>query len=84
MTWQTTYPTVATVKSAHYKTLSTWDETLPEPQTDVERTVRKRISKRLFGVTAAECREKAPEVAKAWNDLADTLKRMGVGDMERM
>lgn len=82
--WQTTYPTVATVKAAHYQTLQTWDEKLPEPQTDVERTVRNRITKRLFKMTAAECREKAPEVADSWNKLDDTLRGFGLGGIGRM
>lgn len=75
MTWETTYPTLATVKSASFDTLLTWDRKLPKPQTDVELTVRKRITQRLFELAGKECKQHNPEIAEQWNKIADILNQ---------
>jgi hypothetical protein len=74
--WQTQYPTLEMVNSASFQTLQTWDANLPEPQTDVERTIRRRISKAQFERAAEEARQKAPSVADKWNDIMDGLERI--------
>lgn len=85
MTWQTEYPTLEMVNGAAFSTLQTWNSDLPPPQTDVERTIRRRIGKQLFERAAEEVREKAPDIADKWNDLMGKLERMaGVTDAPRM
>lgn len=84
MSWKTEYPTLATIKVAHAQTLQTWLDNLPAPQTDVEKTVYRRIEKRLFDMAAKECREKEPEIAKKWNELADKIEGLGLGSIGRM
>lgn len=41
------YPTVAEVQAADRAQLVTWQRNLPPPQTDVERTVVRRITRKL-------------------------------------
>ncbi len=84
MTWKTEYPTISTVKRASLQTLNTWSDNLPAPQSDVERTVRRRIEKRLFESAAKECREKAPDIADKWNELVDKMGKMGIKTAGRM
>lgn len=74
MTWEHSYPTLAMVNSAAFATLQTWDKSLAAPQTDVERTIRRRITKQLFERAAEEVREKAPHIAAKWNDIMDKLE----------
>ena len=71
--WKTIYPTLADAMRANFSTLLAWDEHLPVPQTDVQRTVRRRIKKQLFALAGKEFREKAPEIADGWNDLIDKI-----------
>jgi hypothetical protein len=85
MNWQTEYPTLATVNEAAFSTLQAWDEQLPAPQDDVQRTLRRRIKKQMMTRAGEEVREKAPEVAEKWNSLMDRIKNvMGGGDLPRM
>ena len=84
MTWKTEYPTLAAVKAASPETLFAWHENLPCPQTDVERTVHRRISKMCHDIASSECREKAPEVADKWNELCDMLDGLGMQGTKRM
>jgi hypothetical protein len=85
MTWQTEYPTVATVNGAAFATLQAWDDQLPQAQTDVERAVRRRIKKALFERAGEEVRAKSPEIADKWNDLMDKIERVtGVRATPRM
>ena len=44
MSWRTTYPTVATVSKASLESLTIWRNELPKPQTDVQKTVARRIA----------------------------------------
>lgn len=76
MTWQTTYPPLAMVMQAHWQTLDTWANSLPAPQTDVERTVYRRIHARRAELVQAEMREKAPEVAEKYESFMDRLRRI--------
>ena len=57
--WQTTYPSLATVSEASVETLTTWIESLPAPQTDVQRTVLRRLALRRQELMALELRAKA-------------------------
>lgn len=85
MTWQTTYPTLATAMAANFATLQTWADSLPAPQTDVERTVRRRLLARRNELAAIELRTKHPEIADKLNDLGDRLfKACGARPFERM
>jgi hypothetical protein len=76
MSWQTEYPTLAMVNSASLQTLQTWDSSLPPPQTDVERTIRRRIKKAQLERAAEEVREKSPSIAGQWNDIMGRLERI--------
>lgn len=67
--WQTSYPTLAQVQEAHWQTLDTWCEKLPQPQTDVERTVYRRIHKLRHERVGQEVRKSSPEFADKWNDI---------------
>ncbi len=82
--WETTYPTLEMVNKASAQTLMTWYDKLPHPQTDVERTIKRKIEKRVFKLIGPEVREAAPEVAEAWNKLSDQMKKMGLGEMPKM
>lgn len=76
MNWQTTYPTLETVMLAGFKTLATWDDSLPAPQTDVERTIRRRIKAQKQATAAAEMTRTAPELAKKLGDAYRSIERM--------
>jgi hypothetical protein len=85
MDWQTEYPTVAMVSGAAFNTLQSWDEKLPQAQTDVERAVRRRIKKALFERAGEEVRAKSPEIADKWNDIMERVERLtGVRAAPRM
>ncbi|KRB73475.1 hypothetical protein [Noviherbaspirillum sp. Root189] len=58
------YPTVAEVQSAPLALLLQWAEKLPAPQTDVEKTVRRRIDARLKD-TSAFSREEVSAIVHA-------------------
>jgi hypothetical protein len=63
--WMLIYPSVADVAKASNETCFAWHEHLPKPQTDVERTVRRRLSARMYDWM----KEEAPEFADTINDL---------------
>lgn len=84
MDWKTEYPTIATINQASFETLLTWDECLPPPQTDVERTVSRRIEKRLFDMAGSQVREKAPDIADKWNELMDAVEKVGMKAQPKM
>lgn len=69
MTWQTEYPPVATVNVASFRTLATWDENLPAPQTDVEITVRRRIKRRMAELAPAELRREDPALGAQYDEV---------------
>lgn len=72
--WMSTYPTVAAVQAAHINTLCAWHENLPPAQTDVERTVRRRICCAIDAHLAVE----APEVFAAIEQLRAGLAEAGI------
>jgi hypothetical protein len=76
--WAQRYPTVGAVAKASLETLRQYDTNLPEPTTDVERTVRKRITRRIDDMTAQQVREQSPDVADAFNRIFDKLADKGV------
>lgn len=78
MQWQTTYPTLATVMEAGFETLCTWCDKLPPPQTDVQRTVMRRLIARRDELLGQQVREKAPHIAEKFNDIVDRMERMGI------
>lgn len=77
--WMTTYPTVGTLMSASLNTLISWDEHLPDPTNDVERTVRRKIAKRIETMLFEEVKEKEPKLADKWNELMDSVEGLGIG-----
>ena len=79
MEWQKNYQTLATVMAASFETLGTWRDNLPPPQTDVERTVLRRLTLRWEEIGAVKVREQAPHIADRMNDLAATMERLGMG-----
>lgn len=78
MNWKTTYPPLATAMEAGFDTLVAWCENLPAPQTDVERTVLRRIKVRRDELLSMQIRQKAPEIADRLNDIIDKMERMGI------
>jgi hypothetical protein len=76
--WQKTYPTVETVMLANFETVCTWCDELPPPQTDVERTVRRRLEAQRKALGALELRKQAPAVADRINELIDSMERLGI------
>lgn len=78
MEWQRTYPALATVMEASFETLCTWCDSLPAPQTDVERTVMRRLKARRDELMGQQVREQAPEIADKFNAIFDKLERLGI------
>lgn len=74
--WQTEYPTLAAVQEAAFQTLDTWCECLPRPQTDVERTVWRRLHQIRQERAAEELRKSSPNTADTMNQLYETLGRV--------
>jgi hypothetical protein len=84
MNWKTTYPILADVKTASLSTLLEWEAHLPEPRTDVERTIYKRIVAKAIAGTGKEIRQTDPELADSWNEVMDSLQRMGINTPGKM
>lgn len=78
MDWKRTYPALATVMAASFETLCTWCANLPAPQTDVERTVLRRLKARRDELAGQQLREKAPHLADKFNDIIDRMERLGI------
>lgn len=78
MDWKTTYPALATVMVASLETLQTWLTSLPAPQTDVERTVMRRLLARRDELLRQQVRERAPDIAAKFNDIIDKMERAGI------
>ncbi|MEY2690225.1 MAG: hypothetical protein RL375_4425 [Pseudomonadota bacterium] len=78
MNWQSTYPALATVAEAGFETLCTWCDKLPAPQTDVERTVMRRLKARRDAMLAEQLRAQAPDIADKFNDIIDRMERLGI------
>lgn len=83
MNWQTTYPALATVMEASFETLSTWADKLPPPQTDVERTVMRRLAARRTELLASELRRQAPDLADKWEALLAKAASLGLKNTNR-
>lgn len=78
MDWTKTYPALATVMVASFETLCTWHDNLPAPQTDVERTVMRRLLARRDELLRKQVRERAPDIAAKFNDIIDKMERAGI------
>ena len=78
MNWKRTYPSVATAQSASFETVCAWCNELPPPQTDVERTVMRRLQARREELGRQEVWKRAPELAEQMNGLIDRLERLGI------
>lgn len=78
MDWRRTYPTLATVMEASFETVCTWCDHLPPPQTDVERTIQRRLQARRHDLMAQVVRAKAPHIAEKFNDIIDRMERLGI------
>jgi hypothetical protein len=74
--WQTTYPDLATMMQAGFETLLTWRENLPAPQTDVERTIHRRLRVRLDEVAHVELRRQAPDIANKLDSLREKIRQL--------
>lgn len=84
MEWQRTYPALATVMQANVETLCTWCDNLPPPETDVQRTVMRRLKARRDELAATEVRNKHPEIADKFNQIADLMEKLGIKSPARM
>lgn len=79
--WMRIFPTVAAVAEAGFTTLDAWAEHLPQPTTDVERTVYRRVVKRRAELAKEALRREAPELADQYEALLEKLKQVGL-DMD--
>lgn len=84
MSWETEYPTVAVVNSADVNTLLTWEDNLHQPETDVERTVMRKIKKRAMELIGKEVRQENPDIAEKWNELDGLAEKLGLGSIGKM
>jgi len=78
MNWKQTYPTMDAVMHASLETLAAWGDNLPPPQTDVQRTVRRRLLARRDELLARKVREQAPKIADKFNEIIDRLGELGI------
>lgn len=76
--WQTTYPTLATIMEANFDTLATWVEKLPPASNDVERTVARRLRVRYQELGHQQLRAQAPEIADQLDQLHARLRAAGI------
>lgn len=83
MTWQTTYPTLATIQSASFDTLNTCCDNLPPPQTDVERTVHRRLFARRSQLADQLLRTKHPKTAEKLDAVHKALRDALAGQTRR-
>lgn len=61
---------------AGFETLATWDDKLPAPQTDVERTVRRRIKAQMEALLVPELRKHDPKLAMKFEHIREEIDRM--------
>lgn len=78
MTWQTTYPSLATVMDAGLQTINTWREQLPEPTTDVQRTIQRRLQQRQMDLMRLQLKTDHPEISQKFEDLQSRLTSLGI------
>ena len=76
MNWREIYPTVSAVNQANNETLFAWEKELPPPQTDVERTVHRRIKRRCLAIAEEALRDADPELADTFAELMDLTSRL--------
>lgn len=69
------YPTMEDVLCADQDELQRWQTSLPKPQRDVERTVRRRIAKRLAAEPPAAA-EPRPSPAPAQQNFAAAFQKI--------
>jgi len=70
------YPTIAEVNQAGEYELFVWHDSLPEPQTDVEHTVSRRIKKLCWQNSEKHIRDANPEAADMLNKLAEDVSKV--------
>lgn len=78
MNWKQIYPTVAAAQGANFETVCAWCDNLPQPQTDVERAVMRRLQARREQLGRAEVRRLAPGLADQLNSIIDGMERLGI------
>lgn len=76
MDWRTTYPSLEALGLANFETLNTWCESLPKPQTDVERTVWRRLGQARHEAMRTELHRMAPDVAKSFDDVMEMARKI--------
>lgn len=75
------YPTIAQVQVADLRQLFKWARDLPAPQTDVERTVHRRIERRLEDpvlqreAISARIHADSREIGRKWDDLISNIDK---------
>lgn len=74
--WMQEYPTVAAVASASFETLCVWNKHLRAPATDVERTVRRRITARMDAEWRDELAKQAPGLASQLKVLDEAFAKL--------
>jgi hypothetical protein len=76
MDWRTTYPSIEALGLANFETLNTWVENLPDPQTDVQRTVWRRLGTARQEAMVKELRKASPEVADKYEDVIERFRAL--------
>lgn len=74
--WKTLYPTVGAVMESSFATLCAWHENLPPPQTDVEHTVRRRITSQMESMGLEEIRKVEPVIAEKFEKIGDEFEKI--------
>ncbi len=67
--WQSTYPTLADVHAADIETCCAWLKELSAPQTDVERTIQRRLSRKAFAAAGPEIEGKLNDLYREFQDF---------------
>lgn len=78
MTDFTKYPSLAEIKAAKFTELTEWQKRLPAAQTDVQRTIRRRLDLRASEVAGAAIRAIDPELADRFNHIIDRMDALGI------
>lgn len=78
MDWKKTYPTLETMMLASFETLCEWDTNLPPPQTDVERTLMRRLRVRQNELGMRKMKTEAPELHEKIEDIYARLDKLGI------
>lgn len=78
MTWQTTYPTTAAVDQAAFDTLSTWAGQLPPPTDDLQRSIHRRIQRRMLAHALDQLQRQRPDLAAQLRDVLTRAAKLGI------